>query len=112
MSERPVKLVFDSDAFVRLEADEAASQVLRQLIAECKIAVLLPRVVQEELRARSAGLPNWLAFAEVADATKANADVLISDNRRCRRRARSSGRFGRALSYEEWIESLSDYTRS
>jgi hypothetical protein len=106
MDERPLKLVLDTDTVDKLEADAVSARQLRELIAESKIAILLPRAIQEQLRARSAGLPSWLPFDDVADATRARADVLVSDDRRCRRRARSSGRFERSMTYDELVELL------
>jgi hypothetical protein len=109
MVERTLKVVLDSHAFVRLEGDAVSSDRLRDLIAESKIAVLLPKVIQDELQARSAAPPSWLPYHDVPDATKANADLLVSDDRRCRRRARSSQRFDRALTYDQWAEFLKGY---
>jgi hypothetical protein len=109
MVARPLKVVLDSHAFGRLEGDAVSSDLLRDLIAESKIAVLVPKVIQDALQARSAAPPSWLPYHDVPDATKASADVLVSDDRRCRRRARSSRHFDRALTYDEWVELLKDY---
>ena len=109
MVERTLKVVLDSHAFGRLESDAASSDRLRDLIAGSKIAVLLPKIIQDELQARSATPPSWLSYHEVPDATKENADVLVSDDRRCRRRARSSRRFDRAMTYDQWVELLKNY---
>ena len=109
MVARPLKVVLDSHAFGKLESDAVSADLLRELVAESKIAVLIPKVIQEALQARSAAPPSWLPYQDVPDATKANADVLVSDDRRCRRRARSSQRFDRALTYDEWAELLKNY---
>ena len=92
MVERTLKVVLDSQAFGRLEHDAVSSDLLRDLIAESKITVLMPKVIQDELQARSAAPPSWLPYHDVPDATKANADVLDWRRREPSRCADTSGR--------------------
>jgi hypothetical protein len=99
-----LKLVLDPHVVDRLEVDAEAADLLTQLIVDGKVVVLMPRVFQDQLSARSSGMPDWLPIHEIPDAI-AKADVLVSDDARCRSHAQASGQF-EALMYEEFVELL------
>jgi predicted nucleic acid-binding protein len=139
----PLRVVLDGNVFDKFERDARAADLLATLISESKVAVLMPRVIADELRARPAGMPEWLQVCHVTDGTAVagiaiagaarvggspvydahlgtsrkgkdavvavtahlDADVLVSDDRRCRTRAQQHARC-EALTYEQFVERL------
>ena len=105
MPDHPSKVVLDSHVFGRLEADPEASDLLTRLIFDGKVVVLVPEVVQNELRARPSGMPTWLPTRPITDATQSDADVFVSDDPTCRRRVRAFASCD-ALTYDEFADML------
>jgi hypothetical protein len=139
-----LKALLDGHIYDKFEADSASADLLKATVASGKIIVLMPRVVQDELAARPAGVPCWLPVAQITDGVfvagisiagaarvggggvfeshlgesrkagpdaviaataHSDADVLVSEDNRCRERAKQFTRC-ECLTFDQFITLL------